>query len=74
LTYFSEFPVVLNVALKYRNHPCMVQNASYRDGLKVTNLKNVIADKQNISGLCQQWTNETNPKISFLGGFPSRII
>jgi hypothetical protein len=30
--------------------------------------KNLIADKQNILALCQQWTNETNTKRSFLGG------
>jgi hypothetical protein len=43
----------------------MMQNALYGDDfciLKVTYLENFIADKPHISGLCQQWTNETNTK------------
>ena len=53
---------------KYRNHP---QNASYGVDfciLKVAYFENLTADKQNILGLCQQWTNETNTKRLFVGG------
>lgn len=55
---------------KYRNHPRMTYSASYGDDvciLKVAYLKNWIADQQNMLGLRQQWTNETNtvPKGSF---------
>ena len=35
--------------------------------LKVTYLENLIADKQNILGLCQQWTNKTKTKKIVLG-------
>ena len=34
----------------------------------------MISDKQNILGLCQQWTNETNTNISILGwNFPPHL-